>query len=66
MLPRLGNVLYWLGIVVAIPLVGLGIYGLIYGLIRDTNPLPAVLVGLVPGVLAFILGRALRYVLAGR
>ena len=62
MLARFGNALYWLGIVIAIPLVGLGIYALILG----DNPLAAILILLVPGILAFILGRVLLYVLAGR
>lgn len=62
MLERLGNVLYWLGIAIATPLVALGLYGAVWG----DKPVLALLIGVVPGLAVFAVGRALLYILAGR
>lgn len=58
---RLGYVLGWTGLLLALPFVGLGLYGL-------TNAGGDAFVkwaSIIVGVGIFLIGRALRYILAG-
>jgi hypothetical protein len=71
MAPRLGNVLYWLGTAVAIFMVLNGLTMAIpqyYILAEDQNTtaLEAGLLSIAVGGVVWLLGRAFRYVLAGR
>jgi hypothetical protein len=64
MLGRLGNVFYWLGCIIA----GVFIAGCVYALFAGANPSDANSVALIFGFLALIaygIGRALRYILGG-
>ncbi|MBE7196259.1 MAG: hypothetical protein INR70_00435 [Parafilimonas terrae] len=58
---RFGHVLGWTGNLVAIPLVAVGLYGFAQAG-GDAFVKGAVLAA---GVLAFLIGRALRYIFAG-
>jgi hypothetical protein len=62
MLALLGNVLYWAGWLVAVTLVVTSIFKFNSGHIRPLELL--VLIGLA--VIVWMIGRACRYVLAGR
>src|SRR5262245_12846170 len=64
MLARLGNVLYWLGCIAAVVIVGFA--GIVYfseG--QRPSDLPVVVVLGVIAAVAWLIGRACRYVLAG-
>ena len=70
MLVRLGNVLGWVGNILGILLVGGGVCLLVYLLLWGDRTmieksLFASMLLIVPGVLAFLLGRAFRYILCG-
>jgi hypothetical protein len=58
---RLGHVLGWAGNLLGIPLILLGVYALTSG----GDPSGIVLFLLLPGIVIFLLGRALRYIFAG-
>ena len=60
MAARLGDVLYWAGTIIAALAIGLGVYVLNYG----DQFVAGVLI--IFGILCWLLGRAIRYVLAGR
>ena len=67
MLARLGNVLYWTGCLLGILLVAAAVA--FYSLAKRGTPeellfISALLIGL--GVVVWLIGRACRYVLAGR
>jgi hypothetical protein len=67
MLARLGDVLYWLGSGIAVVLIAWGV--ILYA--EDRGPwawdwwVPYALLG-VPAVVAWLIGRACRYVLGGK
>lgn len=58
---RLGHVLGWAGNLIALPIIALGLYALMQE--RGEPLMKALLIG--AGVVVFLIGRALRYVLAG-
>ena len=58
---RLGIVLYWIGTIVAVPLVGMGGLILIFG----KGDMLMSLVFIVPGGVIWAAGWACRYILAG-
>lgn len=60
-LQRLGHVLGWTGNVIALPLIALGLYG--FSQAAGDAFVKGAAIGL--GVIAFLIGRALRYILAG-
>jgi hypothetical protein len=60
---RLGNVLYWTGCLVGV-VVFLGGYLLIAGGGYKLQTLDYVLIG-TPAIVAWLIGRAFRYILAG-
>jgi hypothetical protein len=64
MLARLGNVLYWAGCAFAILSVGLAVFMALSP--GAYNPVSMVVFGAVIGVVLWLMGRACRYVLAGR
>jgi hypothetical protein len=60
-LQRLGHVLGWTGNIVALPLIALGLYG--FSQPAGDAFVRGAAIGL--GIIAFLIGRALRYILAG-
>jgi hypothetical protein len=62
MAERLGHVLFWLGMIIGVPLLGLALYAANYA--KD-GPMVAIIVG-GPGLAAVLIGWACRFVLAGR
>lgn len=63
MAERLGIVLFWCGMLVGIPLIGLGLYAFINN--DREGGLVLILAG-GSGLSAILFGWALRYILAGR
>ncbi len=63
MAERLGNVLYWTGCLIAAALL-VGGYLLMSGGGYKLQPFDYVVIG-APAVVAWLIGRALRYILAG-
>lgn len=65
MAARIGQALYWMGTIVAVLLVGLSIF---FALLAETNNgVIGALTAFVPyAVLAWVIGRACRYFLAGK
>jgi hypothetical protein len=59
---RLGHVLGWAGNLLGIPLILFGVYAF---KLPDGDTVAKVLFLLLPSIVIFLLGRALRYVLAG-
>jgi hypothetical protein len=64
MLARLGDVLYWTGWLLSILLVVAAVAFYILGSGGDKVVIPPLLIGLA--VVVWLIGRACRYVLAGR
>jgi hypothetical protein len=65
MLSRLGNVLYWLGCVIAAPFAAAAIYMQLLGNLTPNDKIvPLFLAGIA--IIVWVVGRALRYVLADR
>ena len=66
MLSRLGNVLYWIGCIVGLICVAIALLGAVAANESTANRITiAVLAGVV-GLVAWLIGWACRYVLAGR
>jgi hypothetical protein len=64
MAARFGEVLYWLGVIIAALLAALAAVGFIWGT-GTTEPF-AEIVALIMAGIVWLIGRACRYVLAGR
>ena len=64
MVARLGDVLYWLGSIIAVVLWALVVVGLVWGT-GASDPIGVIFLGGL-GVIAWVVGRACRYVMAGR
>lgn len=62
MIARLGQVLGWTGNTIALLLLAPGIFGLFRA---QADHFGVIFLFIIPGILAFILGRALRYILVG-
>ena len=62
---RLGNVLYWIGCILAVPIIGLAVlYWVAEGHAQTGGTVFTVVIGIV-GVIVWLIGRACRYVLSG-
>ena len=66
MLGRLGNALYWLCCIVAVFFIGFGAYLYSLELPRNPNRIEPLIIMGTPAVIAYVVGRGIRYVLAGR
>ncbi len=63
MIERLANVLYWIGCGAAALVVGLAV---VMAIVSPPEAVFFLIAGAIAGALAWLLGRAARYVLAGR
>jgi hypothetical protein len=60
MLNRIGNVIGWTGNAIGFLLIGIGAFGLLQ---PKSDKSMVILLAVVPGVLIFLIGIALRYIL---
>jgi hypothetical protein len=65
MAERLGHVLYWAGCVLAALAIGVGAF-LSFAMVQRSDSIFVLVVATVVAILIWLLGRACRYVLAGK